>query len=285
MWQSKLILLLMFPAVGTELVLQTAAWNAQQPSVALWTIALSTLLGLVAWKMRSATPLAAVAGAALTASLMFSTATLPFSPLQTGLTPVLTLLVLTSLSTRLGRRRKEQLGAAEDRKGRRPSQVAANLGAGVLLSLSMVQIWQLNQPWLHLVGFGSSGVFIAGLAAFCEAAADTVSSELGQVLNSRPRMITTLRVAEPGTDGAISLPGTLAGIVAGGIVALAGTAALHGNTTTFVLSWMGGVFGLFFDSLLGATFERAGMLNNDAVNFLSTCSAAAFALTLLALRA
>ena len=34
-------------------------------------------------------------------------------------------------------------------------------------------------------------------------------------------------------------------------------------------------------ALLGATIERHGMLNNDAVNFLSTASAATFALGLL----
>jgi uncharacterized membrane protein len=45
----------------------------------------------------------------------------------------------------------------------------------------------------------------------------------------------------------------------------------------------GGSFGLFFDSLLGATLERKGWLNNDAVNFLSTISAAAFALCILVL--
>jgi uncharacterized membrane protein len=49
------------------------------------------------------------------------------------------------------------------------------------------------------------------------------------------------------------------------------------------LSWAGGVFGLFFDSLLGATLERAGWLNNDAVNFLSTASAVACSLVLLAM--
>jgi uncharacterized membrane protein len=42
------------------------------------------------------------------------------------------------------------------------------------------------------------------------------------------------------------------------------------------------VFGLLFDSLLGATVERRGWLNNDAVNFLSTGSAAGFALVLMA---
>jgi uncharacterized membrane protein len=48
------------------------------------------------------------------------------------------------------------------------------------------------------------------------------------------------------------------------------------------VSWASGVFGLLFDSLLGATLERRGWLNNDAVNFLSTAGAASFALGLLA---
>ena len=264
--------------------MQCAAWADRQATVVIWTIALSTLLGLTAWKVRSATPLAAVAGAALTASLMFSTASVPYTPLRTGLMPILALLVLTSLSTRLGRRRKEHLGTAEQRAGRQSAQVAANLGAGVVLSLSMVQIWQMDQPWLHLFGLRPSAVFIIGMAALCEAAADTVSSELGQVLNSRPRMITNFRVAEPGTDGAISLPGTLTGCLAASVVALVAVSALRGDTLMFAVSWLGGIFGLLFDSLLGATFERRGWLNNDAVNFLSTCNAAAFAMVLLALR-
>lgn len=283
-WQSKLILLLVLPAAGTDLFLESVRWREQRPAVAVWTLALSALLGLFAWTMRSATPYAAVTGAVLTASLMFSTATIPFAPWHTALMPVLSVLVLTSISTRLGRRRKEQLGTAEGRRGREASQVAANLGAAALLSFTVAQSWQIDQSRLHLPGLLPSAVFIAGLACLCEAAADTVSSELGQVLNSHPRMITTLRVAAPGTDGAISLGGTLAGIVAAGVVALAGTAALRGDWLMFLLGWAGGVFGLFFDSLLGATMERQGWLNNDAVNFLSTLSAAVFALVLLAIR-
>jgi uncharacterized protein (TIGR00297 family) len=96
-------------------------------------------------------------------------------------------------------------------------------------------------------------------------------------------MITTLRTADPGADGAISVAGTLAGIAAGVTVALAGTLALRGDLALFWISSAGAVFGLFFDSLLGATLERRGWLNNDAVNFLSTASAAAFALAVLAI--
>ena len=49
----------------------------------------------------------------------------------------------------------------------------------------------------------------------------------------------------------------------------------------FAAACGGGIFGLFFDSLLGATVERRGWLNNDAVNFLSTGAAAAFTAALL----
>jgi uncharacterized protein (TIGR00297 family) len=94
-------------------------------------------------------------------------------------------------------------------------------------------------------------------------------------------MITTLRTAAPGTDGAISFLGSLAGIAAAGLVAAVGTLALAGSSRMLAISWASGVFGLFFDSLLGATLERRGWLNNDAVNFLSTASASACALILL----
>jgi uncharacterized membrane protein len=72
-------------------------------------------------------------------------------------------------------------------------------------------------------------------------------------------------------------------MAAAGIVAALGTFALRGDAPMFWISCAGGVFGLFFDSLLGATLEKLGWINNDLVNFLSTASAAAFALALLAL--
>jgi uncharacterized protein (TIGR00297 family) len=121
------------------------------------------------------------------------------------------------------------------------------------------------------------------LAALCEAAADTVSSEIGQAIGGRPLMITTLRRVEPGTDGAISLAGTFAGVLAAGIVAAAGAFTFFaGGTSMALIAWAGGIFGLLFDSLLGATMERRGWLNNDLVNFLSTTSAAAFAAGVMA---
>jgi uncharacterized protein (TIGR00297 family) len=281
-WQSKLVLLAVLPFVGANVVLEAHYWATQQSSAAIWTLGLSALLGLVTWKLRAATPLAAAAGAAITACLMFSTLAFPYDPWHTALVPVLAVSLLASGATRVGRARKERLGTAEPRKGRSAAQIAANLGVAALVSSDAMQVWAMGTRWpLH----GPMPLFAAGLAALAEAAADTVSSEIGQVLGGHPRMITTLRRAEPGTDGAVSAAGTLAGVAAASLVALLGTVALRGDARFCAVSCGGAVFGLLFDSLLGATLERAGWLNNDAVNFLSTGSAAGFALTVTAVMA
>jgi len=47
-----------------------------------------------------------------------------------------------------------------------------------------------------------------------------------------------------------------------------------------IIAFAAAIAGLFADSLLGATLERRGWLNNDSVNFLSTAFAALIALAL-----
>jgi uncharacterized protein (TIGR00297 family) len=281
-WQSKLVLLLVVPYAGAQVVLVTPWWAANAAPFAVWTVGLSVLLGLVAWKMRSATVGGATTGAAITASLMYSTAIVPYEPLRTALVPVFAVLIVTSIATRLGRAKKEQMGLAEKRTGRSASQVAANLGVAALVCCEVAQSWLINSPWSSRAVLSRSLLFAPMLAALAEAAADTASSEIGQVLGGQPRMILTLRLVERGTNGAISLAGTLAGIAAAAIVAAAGAWALKGDMTFFAIALAGGVFGLFFDSLLGATLEQRGWLNNDLVNFLSTAGASGLALGAIA---
>jgi len=215
--------------------------------------------------------------------MMLSTVGPPFQPWRTALLPVLTVLILTSLATRYGRQRKQSLGTAEAKRGRGSSQVAANLGMGALLFIPAFQLWLITSRLFAHTGLPPILILAPALAALAEAAADTVSSEVGQVLGGRPYMLTTFRQVDPGTDGAISLSGTIAGILAAGAVAAAGAWALQGDGRMLGVAWAGAVFGLFFNSLLGATVERARWMNNDAVNFISTGSAAAFTLVMMAL--
>ena len=284
-WQSKTVLLVVLPFVAVSVVLQAHWWAEQDAPVAIWTLGLSAILAMVTLGMRTATPGAAFTGGVTAASLMFSTVIFPYKPWGTALAPLLAVLLLSFAATRMGRGTKERLGTAERRSGRVAAQVAANLGVAALVSDELAQSWLIGTGWFSPAGMAPVSLFAVGLAALAEAAADTVSSEVGQVLGRRPRMITTLRTAEPGTDGAISAAGTASGVLAAGLVALTGSLALQGGMTLIWVSWAGGVFGLFFDSLLGATLERSGKLNNDAVNFLSTACAAGFALLLLAVLA
>jgi uncharacterized protein (TIGR00297 family) len=273
-WQSKGVLLVVLPFTAISAVVQARWWWLQVPSVAYITLGVSSIFGLIVWRLRAGTPAAAATGAAITASLMFATVTYPYesSWRRGGLLPELALFLLTFAATRTGRAKKEHLGTGEGRRGRSASQVAANLGVAALAALSLAPVsLPVEYVWLPM------------LAALAEATADTVSSELGQVFGGQPRLCTTWRRVEPGTDGAITLIGTAAGALGAAIVAAIGVLlapGMHNRPAVFLLAASGGVFGLLFDSLLGATLEKRGWLNNDAVNFLSTAAAAAFAFLL-----
>ena len=121
---------------------------------------------------------------------------------------------------------------------------------------------------------------LAAAASLSEAAADTVSSEVGQASNEKARLITTWKQVPAGVDGAVSLQGTLAGVVAATLVSVI---CVFGGLLPW--KWLGisavaAVLGMVTDSYLGASLQRRGMLNNDSVNFLSTLlsAVAAFAI-------
>jgi uncharacterized protein (TIGR00297 family) len=116
------------------------------------------------------------------------------------------------------------------------------------------------------------------LAAMVEATADTVSSEIGQAFGGRPVMLMTMQRVDPGTDGGVTLLGSVAGISGGAFVAAIGMWALRLSVFQAAIALFAGICGLFFDSVLGATVERRGWVGNDLVNFASTAFAAALAI-------
>jgi CHASE2 domain-containing sensor protein len=100
-WQSKLVLLVVLPFTAADLVLKTHWWTTQSAPVALWTVGLSALLGLATWKLRAATAGGSAAGAAITASLVFSTLMFPYQPWHTALIPAIAVSMLAYLVTRM----------------------------------------------------------------------------------------------------------------------------------------------------------------------------------------
>jgi uncharacterized protein (TIGR00297 family) len=82
----------------------------------------------------------------------------------------------------------------------------------------------------------------------------------------------------PGTSGAISFEGTAAGIAgAAGLGLLAMSMGLVPQAA-LVAVVAGATVGSLAESLLGATLEAPGILNNDMLNFLNTGIAAAAAI-------
>lgn len=196
--------------------------------------------------------------------------------------------VITWLSTKIGEQRKTGFGRVREKRGRTASQIAANLFVATLML--EVSVWQ------QLRGLVGTVWLIAAVAALAELAADTCSSEVGELFPARPRLITTLKPVARGTDGAISLAGTLAGVAAAVVTACVGAVlfpfqGLLKKSLLFqedllsedflIVAGLCGVMGMFFDSLLGATLERRGLLRNNYVNLLSTAAAALLALALL----
>ena len=174
------------------------------------------------------------------------------------------LFLMTWVATRLGYRRKLALGLAERREGRNAWQILANLAVAALGSVAFSATG--NRVWL-----------IAALAALAEAATDTVASEIGQYRGPDARLITTWERVPPGTDGGITIPGSIAGLAAGMVIAAVATA---GGLLSWVQLWIPvttGFAGMLIDSLLGATLQRRGWINNEAVNFFATLAAAGLA--------
>jgi uncharacterized protein (TIGR00297 family) len=120
-------------------------------------------------------------------------------------------------------------------------------------------------------------LIVSCIAALGEAAADTVSSEFGQARSETALLITNWHAVPAGTDGGISFSGTLAGVVAAALIALVSVGVRLLSWRLFWIPTAAAVCGMLIDSLLGASLERKNLLNNDAVNFLSTLSAAIIA--------
>jgi uncharacterized protein (TIGR00297 family) len=262
--QSQALVCSVGPLLGLAAVAPVAA--ALKLGLPLWPLRgpllFSSIFAALVWSLRAATPGGVVMGWMVCFVLAQPQRWTRFSPVPargTALSSLVALFVLTFLATRFRRASKEKRGLAEARRGRSASQVAANLGVAAL--------------------FAAAGSYSGCIAALAEAAADTVSSEIGQALGGPTVMISTLRKVPSGVDGGVSLVGTVAGVAAAGVIAGIGGIG-HALWPHGAAVMIAACSGLFFDSLLGATVERRGWIGNDLVNFFSTLFAAIVAETL-----
>jgi len=171
-------------------------------------------------------------------------------------------------ASRVGLRRKAVLGIAEARAGRRG---AGNALANCLVGAVAAVVALVAVPDLAR---------LAMVAALTAGASDTVASEIGKAWGRRTFLVTSLAPVPPGTSGAVSLEGTAAGVVAALLMALVASAL---GLIAWGAVWIvvvAATIGAFVESALGATLEGAGVVDNDALNFINTALAAAAAVAI-----
>lgn len=186
-----------------------------------------------------------------------------------------------SAVTKVGMAEKEAYGIAEARGGvRGPGNVWGSALTGTLCALGAV-ILRFVYPagsdlalWQSLLALG----FVASLSTKLS---DTTATEIGKAYGQRTFLITTLQAVPRGTEGAVSLEGTLAGVV--GSVALAAIAWAVGLISPLGVGIcaIAAFIATTVESLIGATIEeKLAWLTHDLVNIINTTIGAAVAIGL-----
>jgi uncharacterized protein (TIGR00297 family) len=172
--------------------------------------------------------------------------------------------------TRIGMDLKEAAGIAEKRSGARgPENVWGSAAIAALCALSTLVA---PEPYRGLLLLGY-------VASFSTKLSDTSASEVGKAYGQRTFLITTLQPVPRGTEGAVSLEGTLAGVVASTAIALVGWAVSLISLLGVGLCIVAAFIATNVESVIGATLQhRYPWLTNELVNVINTAIGAGVAI-------
>jgi uncharacterized protein (TIGR00297 family) len=250
------------------IALSATLWRAPalsiDPPVLIW-IGLNAALAILGFVLRSVTLSGMITGFVLGSILIL------FAGWQLYVV-LLLFFVIGSTATRAGYDRKASMGLAQERGGRRGfTHAFSNVGGAAILALLIPA--STIDPLL---------LWIAAMAALATATADTVASELGQIWGRRPFLPLSFRRVPPGTEGAVSVEGTLAGAAAAVVVAVAAAMLLPVETGS---RWQIGaiiataaVVGSWIESVVGSwNRKQTEPIPNGALNFFNTMAGAAIA--------
>lgn len=172
-----------------------------------------------------------------------------------------------SAVTRIGMEQKEAEGIAEKRSGARgPENVWGSALTGALCALGI-----LASPAFNLDKLITSLLLLGYVASFSTKLSDTCASEVGKAYGKRTYLITTLQAVPRGTEGAVSLEGTLAGVMASAAIALVGWGVGLIDLLGVLLCVLAAFIATNIESVIGATLQaKIGWLTNEVVNILNT---------------
>jgi uncharacterized protein (TIGR00297 family) len=255
-----------FAAATTLAVFGTATFPLHDAPPNMWGwIAANTVLAIIGYALRGVNLSGLITGWLLGTIIIVGTGIALYLPL-------LAFFIIGTLVTKLGYKRKSHAGLAQEGGGRRGAGHAfANVGVAALCAIA---VWRGHEILPVLMG----------VAALATAACDTTGSEIGQLFGRRAFLATTFKRVEPGTEGALSIEGTLAGIVAAAVVAIIGVAAtVHhyhpgfmgsvviARSRTVAVITACAFLGSYAESLAGNwNRKHGGEIPNGVLNFFNT---------------
>jgi uncharacterized membrane protein len=197
--------------------------------------------------------------------------------------------------TRIGKAQKEAEGIAEKRSGARgPENVWGSALTAAICAVAVLALCIFRDTGLGDTGgiLGDTGkmpvsqdvisLLLLGYAAsFCTKLSDTCASEIGKAYGKHTFLITTLQPVPRGTEGAVSLEGTIAGIVGSILIALVSWAVGVIDLTGIVFCVVAAFIATNIESVIGATVQsKFEWLTNEVVNFFNTLIGAIAAIVL-----
>lgn len=182
-----------------------------------------------------------------------------------------------SAVTRIGMKQKEAEGIAEKRGGARgPENVWGSAFAATVCAIGVaaIRLGWLDPGWESLLLLGY-------VASFSTKLADTTASEVGKAYGKRTFLITTFQPVPRGTEGAVSLEGTLAGIVGGVLISLVAYSLGMITLTGVVICTIAAFIATNLESVIGATLQsNIDWLSNELVNVINTIIGAVVAIAI-----
>ncbi|MGV0023497.1 TIGR00297 family protein [Phormidesmis priestleyi] len=178
--------------------------------------------------------------------------------------------------TFVGKAQKEAMGIAEKRSGARgPENVWGSALTATLCALGILALELSQQPQFIPV------LLLGYVASFATKLSDTCASEIGKAYGQRTFLITTLQPVPRGTEGAVSLEGTLAGVVASIAIALLAWAVGMISPIGVGFCIIAAFVATNLESVIGATLQsKFDWLTNEFVNVLNTLIGAIVAILL-----
>jgi uncharacterized protein (TIGR00297 family) len=219
-------------------------------------LALNTiLLGIVAILPKKLLTPAGILNAGLLGIIIWGTLGWP------GYLVVVFYFIVGSGVTRIGIAEKEAAGIAEKRGGARgPENVWGSALIAAVCALGLLFLPDFK--YLLCLGY---------VASFSSKLSDTTASEIGKAYGKSTFLITTLQPVPRGTEGAVSLEGTVAGMIASIAIALIGWGVNLINPVGIIWTVLAAFIATNLESVIGATLQsKYTWLTNEVVNIFNT---------------